>query len=60
MPKDEQLVDVVDGGIEIDDAHGSILVDAVELFVVQSRKHGWFSLTAARPLGDTPPTVSRV
>lgn len=59
MPKSEQLVDVTDGAIEIDDMHSGTLVDAVELFVVQSRKHGWYALTAVRPAGDNPPVVTR-
>ncbi len=60
IPKSEQLVDVTNGEIEIDEAHGAALVDAVDLFVVQSRKHGWFCLTAVRPAGANPPVVNRV
>jgi hypothetical protein len=59
MPKSEQLVDVTDEAIEIDDTHGGALVDAQELFVVQSRKHGWYALTAVRPAGSNPPVVNR-
>ncbi len=61
IPKSEQLVDVTGGdSIEIDDEHGAALVQAENLFVVQSRKHGWFCLTAVRPAGANPPLVSRV
>lgn len=68
IPKNEQLVDVQTaegpagtGGefIEIDEAHGAALVDVIELFVVQSRKHGWYALSAVRPAGATPPVVTR-
>lgn len=59
VPKSEQLVDVVSNAIEVDDTHGEALVDVIQLFVVQSRKHGWYALSAVMPAGTCPPVVNR-
>jgi hypothetical protein len=60
MPKSEQLVDIDDNGvIEIDESFSEALpMGAVDLFVAQTRKHGWHSLTVVRPSGDDSPVVT--
>jgi hypothetical protein len=60
MPKEEQLVDIDgDGIIEIDDRFSEVLPSGgASLFVAQTRKHGWYSLTVVRPTGADAPVVT--
>lgn len=62
MPKDEQLVDITpDGTIEVDERYAGALPEGgVTLFVAQTRKHGWYSLTVVRPSGNDAPVVQLV